>query len=613
MEFRSFSMKLQCVNKSNHSGEQMQKMQRIRRALFRGLWCSLFILALVAGTASKAIALGTVAGTNITNQAYADYQDANGNPLPRALSNTVTTTVSQVAGVDVNPATAALSGQVEHQVAFASTVTNTGNGPDTFILSALAPDPSWLPKIYFDTNGNGIWDPNTDTTQVTNTGSLPPNGTYRIFVVVTVPAGTPIATYDTTLTATSQFNGTIFDTGVYTTSVQNAVLNVNKSVVDPLTPIKPGDVVTYRICGQNTGTIPAYNVTIKDLIPSNTTYVLESIRIGPQGGTYATATHQTDALDADRANFNVSTPGAITVFWGTAPPMPDPNGSGCIYFQVTVNSAVPSGTSVSDQAAVTYTNIDGHQQPPLTSNSAVFPVASVASISVAPSQQATHNPGDQMVYPLNVCNNGNVSDTVNLTYTSSLGLTWIFWMDVDNNGIPNTDGDYIITNTGPIPPFVNNCVHVLAVATLPPGTADASIDITVITGTSTVNPLIKATATLTTTVTAPQITLVKKVAPLGNQPPGTTLTYTITATNVGTGRATNVLINDLIPNNTTYTPGTIMTGPTELTLVSRTDADDGDGGEYDSTAHTVIAGKGAGSINLVPGGTWVLLFKVTIN
>ena len=120
------------------------------------------------------------------------------------------------------------------------------------------------------------------------------------------------------------------------------------------------------------------------------------------------------------------------------------------------------------------------------------------------------------------------------------------------------------------------------------------------------------TATFTTTVTAPVLTITKTVSPTGNQPPGTELTYQATVTNVGTGVATSVVISDIVPQYTTYVAGSIKTGATAGSLVARTDASDGDGGRYDAGTDVVTAG-GAGVLSLGAGGTWVLEFKVTID
>ena len=74
----------------------------------------LFLLGLMFSLANvgSAWALGTHAGTVITNQATATYKDANGNNRDPAASNTVSITVKAVAAVDVSPATNRLSTQL---------------------------------------------------------------------------------------------------------------------------------------------------------------------------------------------------------------------------------------------------------------------------------------------------------------------------------------------------------------------------------------------------------------------------------------------------------------------------------------------------------------------
>ncbi|MDD3953265.1 MAG: hypothetical protein PHY82_05045, partial [Lentisphaeria bacterium] len=99
------------------------------------------------------------------------------------------------------------------------------------------------------------------------------------------------------------------------------------------------------------------------------------------------------------------------------------------------------------------------------------------------------------------------------------------------------------------------------------------------------------------------------VSPEGNQPPGTELTYTVTATNIGTGTGTSIIISDMIPQFTTYVAGSIMTGSTLANLVSRTDATDADGAHYDAGSTAVVTNGSA----LGATGTLVLQFKVTID
>ncbi len=570
-------------------------------------------LALIglAAFSPAAFALGTAAGTTISNQAQADYKDANGNALPTVYSNTVTTIVSQVAGVDVSPATSSAAGAQGTTVSFASVITNTGNGPDTMSLAAVNAN-AWTTRIYLDTNGNGIRDAGEDTI-VASTTLLPADASYHVIVEVDIPAQTAVHTSNaTTLTATSQFNNTVSDAGVYTLTVQDAVLTVNKFIVDTPT-YRPGDVVTYAIEGTNTGTAVAQSVVVTDAIPANTTFVPGSIRFGAIGGTYATATPKTDANDADGADFNITNPGKVTMTWGDAQPMPDPSGSGRIYFRVTINANVPLGTGVANVAQIDY-KIEGNAQPPLQSTSSSFNVANLAGVDLSTTVTAkSANPGDILTYPLLVTNTGNGPDVIDLTYTSSTGLTWALWVDMNGDGIAGNDGDYELTDTdsdgiidtGNLSQFQS--LALLVTTNIAPGTPDKSTGTLTITGTSSTDTNVKDSQSYNTTITAPVFTLAKEASPTGNQPPGTVLTYTVTATNIGTGVGTSIVISDIIPQFTTYVPGSIKTGATLATLVARTDVNDGDGAHYENGA-VVTNGAALGA-----GGILIVQFQVTID
>ena len=74
-----------------------------RQSTRLALGATLVGLALLASPHARA--LGTEAGTVISNTATVNFQDVNGNPLSE-VSNTVTTTVSTVGAVSINPATA---------------------------------------------------------------------------------------------------------------------------------------------------------------------------------------------------------------------------------------------------------------------------------------------------------------------------------------------------------------------------------------------------------------------------------------------------------------------------------------------------------------------------
>jgi trimeric autotransporter adhesin len=192
----------------------------------------------------------------------------------------------------------------------------------------------------------------------------------------------------------------------------------------------------------------------------------------------------------------------------------------------------------------------------------------------------------------------------------------VIWADVDGDGTPGTDGDYILTDTdsdgiidtGVLTPN-GGSLTLLAVSTIPVGTIDGSVGIMTVTGNSTRDTGVSDSITLTTTVTAPVLTISKTVSPEGSQPPGTVLTYTITVTNIGTGTATSIVIADTVPEYTTYVAGSLKTGTSLADLHSRTDAQDDDGASYISASNSVVTDPATRG----PGGVRILQFQVKID
>ena len=577
----------------------------------------LLLLAVCLAWTDTALAELTPAGTVISNQAHADYKDANGNSLPRVYATPVTTLVGQVAAVDISPPTATKSKAKGTTVNFGAEILNTGNGQDTYTL-AVATCPGWTAVIYRDDNQNGIRDVGEDQ-EVAATTVLDPDQSFWVVVQVTSPAvGVSNGdTCDTDLTATSQFDGTVYDMGTFTYVVQDAELTVNKTV-QPSGGVAPGTTLTYAISGTNTGTAIAENVIVTDSIPANTTYVTNSIRIGAAGGTYSTATPQTDLADngqagGDKADYNVSNAGQVTVFWGDSPV----GDSGVIYFQVTVNANVQAGVHIENTANIDY-EVGGITQPTDNSTKAQNTVDSLPQVSITSDQSLSGDPSDEMVFPIQVCNDGNSSDVIDLTTQSSQGWTWTLWLDLDLDGKVEDDGDYILTDTdgdgkvdtGSLP--VGACRTILALVTIPAGSADQSQDTTIITAISSNDPTVNDFVTLITTVTAPVLNIQKTVNPTGTQLPGTVLEYTITATNTGNGTATDVSVTDTIPTHTTFVAGSIKTGSTLASLATRSDAVDGDGAGFSDGINAVVAPDG-GSLSLGHNGQWIVRFSVTID
>lgn len=292
------------------------------------LRAALVAAVLLAAATPQAWAVGTLAGTNITNQATVNYTDTNSNAL-QALSNVVTTTVSQVASVTVAPdnASNAAPGDV---VYYAHVVTNGGNGDDTIDMTAASSN-GWAYAFFLDNDGSGTFTPG-DTAMTDTDGDLVPDiglqihdATVNILVSVTVPAGTANGTVDTlTVTGTSTFNNAVFESAIDTTTIDAPDLAVTKAVA-PLGDQPPGATLTYTITITNNGGANALSVVMTDPIPANTTYVGGSITLG--------GAPKTDVSGDDEADYNVTNPGMITVSVGSLAPA----ASVTITFSVTIN------------------------------------------------------------------------------------------------------------------------------------------------------------------------------------------------------------------------------------------------------------------------------------
>ncbi len=327
---------------------------------------ALLLLFLSSLVSLPALAIGTAAGTDITNTASVTA-DVAGTPVT-ATSNTNIVTVAEVIDVDVTRLTASnvlttspATGQV-----LTYRVTNTGNGIDAFTLvgdSMLAGDAfdPVLGNLYFDSNGSGLYEAGFDTLYVPGTNdpvldaNVPANDDVVVFVLNDIPAA--LASGDlgnSRLIATSNTGsgapGTVFagageagtdaivgttggndlDQGTY--QVSSVALAIAKSSVvsDPFggsQPI-PGATITYTLVLTVTGSGSADNTVVTDPIPANTTYV--------PGSMTRNAVSLTDASDApvDDADFNLTTPGGITVGLGN---LPAAGPAETITFRVTIN------------------------------------------------------------------------------------------------------------------------------------------------------------------------------------------------------------------------------------------------------------------------------------
>jgi uncharacterized repeat protein (TIGR01451 family) len=312
-------------------------------------------IAIIAGGLAlvpAAYAAAPVAGTNISNVATASYTD--GTNTPRTVtSNEVKTTVLQVASFTLE-ADRTATANPNGQVSLAHTLTNTGNGGDTFEIN-LANVANGTNgdvydftniKVYLDANKDGVPDNNTDLNGQTITVAA---GTSVGLVVV----GTTSATATNgdlgklTVSATSTYgtsgagNGDTTKTNTDTVSiVSGPVIQITKAAnvgsVDVTQSSAAARTVEYTLTYKNTGNSAASNVTITDLLPANVTYVANSGKWSGLGS----ALGDTVEASSDNYDFNVTTAGTVTFVIPTVAA----NTTGTLKFKVTVNQTAPAGT-----------------------------------------------------------------------------------------------------------------------------------------------------------------------------------------------------------------------------------------------------------------------------
>jgi uncharacterized repeat protein (TIGR01451 family) len=268
-------------------------------------------------------ATGTPAGTLIQNTATVTFNTGAGPITLQSTTNTIK--VDQLIGVAVTALTSSPVSVGSANAVLPYQVTNTGNGADSFALTgapAVAGNTftTTLQTLAIDSNGNGVYDAGVDTV-LTNGGAsqmVAPDGTFRVFLVVSAPAGASDAqTSQVRLTATSLTGsgapGTLFagkgvggvnavvglsgGTGnaldALVASLASVTLTKSALIVDPYGGANPvaGAVVTYSIVAHTTGSGIASGLTVTDAFPAGTTYQAGSITLNGAG--------QTDAADGD--------------------------------------------------------------------------------------------------------------------------------------------------------------------------------------------------------------------------------------------------------------------------------------------------------------------------
>lgn len=432
-------------------------------------------IALVAGGAtfvSATHAAAPVAGTNISNIASASYTDSNGSSKT-VTSNVVTTTVLQVASFTLK-SDQTQTANANGQVSLSHTLTNTGNGTDTFAVNVTNNDTrdnstdsydfSGL-KVYLDANKDGVPDSQTPITSV----NLAAGASVNLIVQATT-ASSNVAAGDLgklTVSATSTFDSTLNAKNIDTVKITNgAVISLVKSAsvqnIDATQASATSREVEYSLAYQNTGNTTAKNVTITDVLPAGLTYVAGSATLN--------GTALNDA-DTDTDGYNFASGKATLVL-----PTVAANSSGIFKFKVQIvqNTAAgkitniaevdpdgatgPEGKTSSNSNDVTVLSVkkgtmndslsDAFADKESTSTPTPDVITKSTTQGTPVSFGSTANGGE----PIVIHNTGNVTEAYNITVNKDAlpagSIVELFKAD-GVTPLTDTNGDGVL-DTGPV-------------------------------------------------------------------------------------------------------------------------------------------------------------------
>ena len=302
---------------------------------------SLFATSVLATFAlsAPAIAAGVDAGTLIENTATATYDE--GTVTRTVDSNTVTVRVDELLDVTVTSQDSGPISAIPGQAVLTFEVTNQGNGPEEFTLTAnpaVAGNDfdTTITAIAVDTNGNGVYDEGVDQILAgpETTPELAADEAITVFVVTDVPGTVGDGeTSDVELLAEAvtgtgapgtSFAGAGVDGGdaiVGTTGADSAAtgtLAVNLtavdltkavSLLDPFggTSAVPGTVATFTLTAEVVGGGSLDDLVITDGIPDDTTYVDGSLTLDGNPLTDASGDDAGEASDAAGISVDIGT------------------------------------------------------------------------------------------------------------------------------------------------------------------------------------------------------------------------------------------------------------------------------------------------------------------
>lgn len=461
-----------------------------------------------------------------------------------ATSNSAGTQIN-LADINGTKSVNKLFTDIGETLTYSISLANVGNIAATNVIYT-DPIPSGTTFIPGSVTVNGVTQAGVNPANGISVGTIAANSTATIAFQVTVPTipqTNPILNSGTT---TYQYvpipnqpvvNGSD-TTNTVSTQVNNATVTMAKAVDKNFADI--GDTLTYTVSFVGTGNTTANNVIFTDIIPTGTTFVLNSLTID--------GTTQVGANPANGVNI------------GSIPTGTTKN----ISFQVVVNT-IPASNVVSNGSSASYQYTVNPSQSPVTKNISSNLVSTQINNANLTLTKSTNKQfatiGETISYTILITNSGNTAaNNVQLTDPLPNGTILTLGSVTLNGVLQNVDS-----------------LVALPIGTIPGGaTFTLSFQVTVINITAqnpiinnafasyiyTVNPSLPPTSkttnsnSVTSTIRLANLHAIKSVDKTFVEV-GDVLTYTFALTNDGNVAANNVLLSDSIANGTSFVPNSV--------------------------------------------------------
>ncbi|MBM6644688.1 DUF11 domain-containing protein [Bacillus sp. RIT 809] len=461
-----------------------------------------------------------------------------------ATSNSAGTQIN-LADINGTKSVNKLFTDIGETLTYSISLANVGNIAATNVIYT-DPIPSGTTFIPGSVTVNGVTQAGVNPANGISVGTIAANSTATITFQVTVPTipqTNPILNSGTT---TYQYvpipnqpvvNGSD-TTNTVSTQVNNATVTMAKAVDKNFADI--GDTLTYTVSFVGTGNTTANNVIFTDIIPTGTTFVLNSLTID--------GTTQVGANPANGVNI------------GSIPTGTTKN----VSFQVVVNT-IPASNVVSNGSSASYQYTVNPSQSPVTKNISSNLVSTQINNANLTLTKSTNKQfatiGETISYTILITNSGNtVANNVQLTDPLPNGTILTLGTVTLNGVLQNVDS-----------------LVALPIGTIPGGaTFTLSFQVTVINITAqnpiinnafasyiyTVNPSLPPTSktansnSVTSTIRLANLHAIKSVDKTFAEV-GDVLTYTFAVTNDGNVAANNVLLSDSIANGTSFVPNSV--------------------------------------------------------